>query len=66
MDDRRLSREAHRSVVRAFEFSRLGRLMLADAYERLKPISRAQLGHVPPGDSSRRTSPQFSTRKAGA
>jgi hypothetical protein len=66
MDDRRLSGEAHRGVARAFEFSRLGKLMLADAYERLMPISRARLDHVPPRASSRGNSPQFSNRKAGA
>ena len=45
MDDRRLLRPTSQPrVVRVDEFSRLGKSLLASAYERIVPLARVKIG----------------------
>jgi hypothetical protein len=68
MDDRRLPvRALHPRIIRTNEFSRLGKSLLASAYERIVPIARVALFVGPrPSATDRLDARQPPARKVGA
>ena len=68
MDDRHLASVSFHRVVRACEFSRLGKSVMCFAYERIVPIRRAVIPTHTLFSDSRRGSAhrQDRARKAGA
>ena len=67
MDDWRLSRAGYPRIVRCSEFSRLGKSLLASAYEKVFPITRVTIPvNSPSATTSQGDLPRMPARKARA